>query len=174
MFLYRIAGNFWGRKLKQIGEKYDFCWEIFRGLLSFAAPKDATLSNFTQKTFTSTHKTANSQKVFRYMVLCGHMYNVHVHVLTYWVLSLLPYSQVLLMRTHQTHPSLKIRNRQTSSKLTLLPSCAITLVPQWYDSPPFSDTTPVIAVSGRPPDLVTSPPLRAASQSRYSRPLMWV
>ena len=170
MFLYRIAGNFWGRKLSQIGEKYDFCWEIFRGLLSFAAPKDATLPNFTQKTFTNTHKTTKFTKVFCYTVLCDHMYSACIH----WVLSLLPYSQVLLMRTHQTHPSLKIRNRQTSSKLTLLPSCAKTLVPQWYDSPPFSDTTPVIAVSGRPPDLVTSPPLRAASQSRYSRPLMWV
>ena len=31
---YHMAGNFWGRKLSQIGEKYDF-----RGLLTFAVPK---------------------------------------------------------------------------------------------------------------------------------------
>ena len=39
--VYRIAGNFRGRKLSQIGEKYDFCRENFRGLLAFAVPKDA-------------------------------------------------------------------------------------------------------------------------------------
>ena len=40
--IYRIAGNFRGRKLSRIGEKYDFHGENFRGLLAFAAPKDAT------------------------------------------------------------------------------------------------------------------------------------
>ena len=34
--------NFRGRKLSQIGEKYDFHGENFRGLLAFATPKDAT------------------------------------------------------------------------------------------------------------------------------------
>ena len=42
-FNYRIAGNFQGRKLLWIGEKYNFRRENFRGLLTFAAPKDATL-----------------------------------------------------------------------------------------------------------------------------------
>ena len=37
--IYRIAGNFRGRKLSQIGEKYDFHGENFRGLLAFAALK---------------------------------------------------------------------------------------------------------------------------------------
>ena len=35
--VYCIAGNFRGRKLVQIGEKYDFCGENFRRLLAFAA-----------------------------------------------------------------------------------------------------------------------------------------
>ena len=81
------------------------------------------------------------------------------------------YLQVLLERTYQTHLSLKKRNPLTSSKLTLRQSCAKTLVPQWYANPPSSDTIPAIVVSGRPPDLVTSPPLRAASQS-HCHPLM--
>ena len=55
---YCITGNFWGRKLLQIG---DFCGENFHGLLAFAAPKDATLPNFVEKTFANSHKTA---KVF--------------------------------------------------------------------------------------------------------------
>ena len=42
----------------QIG---DFCGENFHGLLGFAAPKDATLPNFVEKTFANSHKTA---KVF--------------------------------------------------------------------------------------------------------------
>ena len=33
-----IAGNFQGRKLSCIGEKYDFCEENFHGLLPSAAP----------------------------------------------------------------------------------------------------------------------------------------
>ena len=61
MFLYRMAGNFRGRK---IGEKYDFHWENFHWLLTFAAPKAAILPNFTQKTFANTHKTAKFTKVF--------------------------------------------------------------------------------------------------------------
>ena len=46
---YRIAGNFRGRKPSRIGEKCDFRGENFRRLLAFAAPKDATLSNFAEK-----------------------------------------------------------------------------------------------------------------------------
>ena len=38
----RIAGNFRGRKLSWIVEKYDFCGENFRRLLAFAVRKDAT------------------------------------------------------------------------------------------------------------------------------------
>ena len=34
--------KFGGRKLSRIGEKYDFRGENFRGLLTFAAPKDTT------------------------------------------------------------------------------------------------------------------------------------
>ena len=56
-----MAGNFRGRK---IGEKYDFRWENFHWLLTFAAPKAAILPNFTQKIFANTHKTAKFTKVF--------------------------------------------------------------------------------------------------------------
>ena len=38
-YSYRIAGNFWGRKLSRIGEKHNFCGENFRRLLTFAVPK---------------------------------------------------------------------------------------------------------------------------------------
>ena len=59
---YRIAGNFRGRKLSRIG---DFRGENYRGLLVFAgAPKDATPSNFAEKTFANSHKTAKFAKVF--------------------------------------------------------------------------------------------------------------
>ena len=53
-----IAENFRGRKLSWIGEKYDFRRENIRGLLAFAAPKDATPPNFVEKTFMNRHKTA--------------------------------------------------------------------------------------------------------------------
>ena len=61
--LYRIAENFQGRKLSQIGEKCDFRRENFRGLLAFAAPKDATPPNFMEKTFADSHKSAKFAKV---------------------------------------------------------------------------------------------------------------
>ena len=59
-----LAGNFRERKLSQIGEKYDFCREWFRGLLAFAVPKDTTPPNFMEKTFTNSHKTTKFAKVF--------------------------------------------------------------------------------------------------------------
>ena len=61
---YHIAGNFRGRKLSLIVEKYDFNGENFRGLLAFAAPKDATPPNFVEKTFANNHKAAKFVKVF--------------------------------------------------------------------------------------------------------------
>ena len=57
---YRIAENFWRRKLLRIGEKYDLHGENFRGLLPFAMPKDGTPPNFAEKS----HKTAKFVKVF--------------------------------------------------------------------------------------------------------------
>ena len=54
---YRLAGNFRGRKLSQIGEKYDFYRENFCGLLTCAVPKDATPPNFTEETFANSHKS---------------------------------------------------------------------------------------------------------------------
>ena len=62
--MYRIVGNFRGRKLSRIGEKYNFCRENFHGLLAFATPKDATPPNFAEKTFTNSHKTAKFAEVF--------------------------------------------------------------------------------------------------------------
>ena len=59
-FNYRIAGNFRGRKLPRIGEKYNFHREKPSRI---AIPKDATPSNFMEKTFVNSYKTAkNSQK----------------------------------------------------------------------------------------------------------------
>ena len=62
--IYRIAGNFRGRKLSQIGEKYNFRGENFRGYLTFAAPKDATLPKFAEKTFANSHKNTQFVKLF--------------------------------------------------------------------------------------------------------------
>ena len=59
---YHIAGNFRGRKLLQIGGKYDFHRENFHWLLTRAAPKDATSSNFAKKTSRLATKPRNSQK----------------------------------------------------------------------------------------------------------------
>ena len=53
---YCIAGNFRERKLSRIGEKYDFRRENFRGLLTFAPPKFATLPNLAEKAFANSHK----------------------------------------------------------------------------------------------------------------------
>ena len=55
---YRIAGNFWWRKLLWIGEKYNFHEENLHRLLPFAAPMDTMLPNFAEKTFANSHKTA--------------------------------------------------------------------------------------------------------------------
>ena len=40
---YHIVGNFRGRKLSRITEKYDFRGENFRRLLAFASPKEPHL-----------------------------------------------------------------------------------------------------------------------------------
>ena len=40
---YRIAGNFQGRKLARIGERFNFHGAKFRGLLTFAAPSMVSL-----------------------------------------------------------------------------------------------------------------------------------
>ena len=61
---YLIPGNFWGKKLSWIGEKYDFRRENFWGLLTFTAPKDAMPPNFVEKTFANNHKTVIFMKVF--------------------------------------------------------------------------------------------------------------
>ena len=59
---YRIAVNFRGRKLSRIGEKYDFRGENFRGLLSFAAPKDSTPQISRRKRLCIATKPQNSRK----------------------------------------------------------------------------------------------------------------
>ena len=43
---YRIAGNFRGREVSRIGEKYDIRGENLHGLLAFAMPKDGTWIRF--------------------------------------------------------------------------------------------------------------------------------
>ena len=59
--VYCIAGNSRGRKLLQIGGKYDFHKENF---CSLVLPKDTTPPNFVEKTFTNSHKTLKFAKVF--------------------------------------------------------------------------------------------------------------
>ena len=58
---YRIAGNFQGRKLSWIGEKYNF---RFCRLLACATPKDTTPPNFEEKSFANSHKTVNLLNFF--------------------------------------------------------------------------------------------------------------
>ena len=78
--MYRIAGIFRGRKFSRIREKYDFREQNIRVLLPFAAPTDAMSPNFTEKTFTKSHKNAKFTKVFLlesfplYTYLEGYMY----------------------------------------------------------------------------------------------------
>ena len=64
------SGKLSKEKVLQIGEKYDVRGDNFCGLFAFAVPKDATLPNFTEKTFVNSHKTAkfSPSKVSRYMV----------------------------------------------------------------------------------------------------------
>ena len=59
---YRIAENFRGRKLSQIGDKYDFRKENFRGLLACAAPKNATPQILQRKLSLIATKPRNSWK----------------------------------------------------------------------------------------------------------------
>ena len=61
--VYHTAGNFRGRKLSRIGEKYNFR-EKTLWISCFAIPKDATCPNFAENTFTNSHKTAKFVKVF--------------------------------------------------------------------------------------------------------------
>ena len=55
-----IAGNFWGRKLPRIGEKYDFRRENSQ-IVCFCC---AMLPNFAEKTCANSYKTAKFTKVF--------------------------------------------------------------------------------------------------------------
>jgi len=59
---YRIAGNFRGRKLSQIGENTIFTGENFHGLLAFAVPKDATPKSSRRKISRIVTKPRNSRK----------------------------------------------------------------------------------------------------------------
>jgi len=74
--LYRRAENFRGRKLSRISEKYDFRRENFRGLLGFAAPKDATLQILRRKLSRIATKLRNSQQVF--FLKSFPLYAIHV------------------------------------------------------------------------------------------------
>ena len=62
----------------QIGEKYNCSGENFRGLLAFAAPKDATPLIFAEKTFANSHKTAKWYP-YRHQSLLYPTVQVHVN-----------------------------------------------------------------------------------------------
>ena len=65
MALAKAIAILYSRKLSRNGEKYNFrCGENFRGLLTFAMPKDATPQNFVEKTCVNSHKTTKFVKVF--------------------------------------------------------------------------------------------------------------
>ena len=65
MALAKAIAILYSRKLSRNGEKYNFrCGENFRGLLTFAMPKDATPQNFVEKTCVNSHKTTKFAKVF--------------------------------------------------------------------------------------------------------------
>ena len=59
---HRIAGNFQGRKLLRIGEKYDFHGENFRGSLACATPMNATPQISWRKLLWIASKPQNLQK----------------------------------------------------------------------------------------------------------------
>ena len=61
---YSIAGNFQGRSLSQIREKYDFCRENFCGLLACTAKGCHTPNFIKKKTFANGHKTSKFAQVF--------------------------------------------------------------------------------------------------------------
>ena len=64
-FAYVRMNSVLGLTLKMVTVQWEtFEGENFRGLLAFAAPKDATLTNFTEKTFANNHKTTKFPKVF--------------------------------------------------------------------------------------------------------------
>ena len=66
---YRIAGNFWERKLSQIGEKYDFWGENLRRLLTCDASKETTPTNFVKKLLQIATIPRNSRKLW-YLLYC--------------------------------------------------------------------------------------------------------
>ena len=73
--------NFYERKLSRIGENTIFHRENFHGLLTFAAPKNTTPPNFTEKTFMNSHKLAKFAKfslksfmLYGIVVQCTYMY----------------------------------------------------------------------------------------------------
>ena len=67
---YHIVGNFQGRKLSLICEKYDFRGENFRRLLAFAVPKDATPQISWRKLSHIATKLRNSRKFSPSKVFC--------------------------------------------------------------------------------------------------------
>ena len=62
--------NFQGRKFSRIGEKDDFRWENFRGLLAFVAPKDAVPQILQRKLSSIATKPQNSQKFSPSKIFC--------------------------------------------------------------------------------------------------------
>ena len=65
MIINHIAGNFRGRKLSWIGEKYDFSQErTFSQIARFCQTKGCHYPNFVENFFAYCHKTAKFTKVF--------------------------------------------------------------------------------------------------------------
>ena len=79
MGVYRIAGNFRGRKLSRISEKDDFGGKNLR-IACLCRSKDATPPNFAEKTFMNNHKTTKFAKVFSLenFPLYGIIHNTHI------------------------------------------------------------------------------------------------
>ena len=75
--MYCIVGNFRGRKLSQIGEKYNFHGETFTDF-SHAVPKNATTLNFAEKTFANSYKFAIVFSLKSFPLYSNHTEHVHV------------------------------------------------------------------------------------------------
>ena len=78
--MYRIAGNFQGRKLLRIGEKYEFHGENFHRLLACAAPRTTCPQILRRKLSRIATKTWNLQKFSPSKVSCYMVYMNRKHI----------------------------------------------------------------------------------------------
>ena len=76
--IYRIEGNFRGRKLSRIGEKYDIHGKKLSQINHSCHTKGHHTPKFAEKTFTNSHKTCESflPQKFPAIPLASHHYSI--------------------------------------------------------------------------------------------------